>query len=142
MQNWIESHLVNLFIGLLTAVLGYFAPVVGVVNVMVLAIMLDLTTGVLASRKRGKGIKSKLLWRTGEKMFYAVAIVSLLFAIDRELSILEMHRFMAFIIIGWEVWSILENAAYLTDHPAFKLVQKYVADKTEDLTGIDLTKKE
>jgi hypothetical protein len=137
--KWILSHIGNLLSALLAAVLGYLAPVSGVLNVMVGAIILDLFVGIAAARKRGEGIKGELLWKTVKKLFYAVVIVAFLFAMDTEMQIIELHRFIAWMIAGFEMWSILENTAYITDHKIFRIVQNYMQDKIHEVTGVDIS---
>lgn len=136
------DHLGNTTSALFFACLAYFAPISGVIHVMVGTIILDQIFGLAAARKRGEAIKSSKLWRTGEKLFYSVVIVASLFAIDQEMNVVESHRFVAFLVAGWEMWSILESAAFLTNHPMFRMIQKFMIQKTEEATGIDISERE
>lgn len=139
-MNWFFSHLMNILFGMLIAVLGYFTPVKDIVHVMCAAIFIDFATGLWASRTKGNGITSFKMWRTIYKLFLSTLIVMLLFSMDKEMGVMhiEMHRLVAWLITGFEIWSILENAAVISDHRIFKLLKKYMHDKIEKQTGIDI----
>jgi phage-related holin len=141
-MKWVLAHIYNFISSLFIAILGYFAPIKGVFHLMVIAIIIDLITGVIASRKAGHGIKSLKLWRTIYKLVFAVVVVSLAFALDKELGIVKIHRFIAWLIIGFEIWSILENAGKITNHKIFRVLQHFMEDKVKDVTGVDLEEKQ
>lgn len=139
-MKWLFQHLCNLFSGIILAILGYFAPIKGVIHVMVIAILIDLIFGIIAARSRKEGIKSSKLWRTAYKLFIAVIIVALLYAMDVEIGteIIQLHRVVAWLITGFEVWSILESGGQITNHKLFRILKKYMEDKVEAVTGVDL----
>lgn len=143
-MKWFFQHLCNLFSGIILAVAGYFAPIKGVINVMVIAIMLDLVFGIIAARSQKQGIKSFKLWRTAYKLFIAVIVVALLYAMDTEIGIpaVQLHRMVAWLITGFEIWSILENGGRITNHKLFVILKKYMEDKVESVTGVDLKTEE
>jgi len=136
--RWILLHLYNFFSGLIFAFAGYFAPVKGVIHVMIAAIVIDLLTGIKVAHMRGEGIKSSKLWRTGYKMLISIAIVFLTFSLDREMGVVEIHKFVAWLIVGFEIWSILENAGKMTDHKLFRILKKFMEEKVKETTGINL----
>lgn len=140
--KWLLSHTYNILCGLCAAFLGYFAPVNRVILVTIAAITLDLVIGVLAARYRGDGIKSKKLWRTIYKGVLSIAIIQLLYAIDKEMGMLELHKFAAWLIAGFEVWSILETASKTLDSKLFRILQNLMEDKVKKTTGIDIKKDE
>jgi len=140
--KWFLSHTYNWICGLLVAYVGYFSPIIGVINVMMAAIVIDLIVGVIAARCRGDGIKSKKLWRTGYKFFFALMIVHMMYAMDKEMGMVEMHRVIAWLITGFEMWSILESCASISDHRVFRIIKKLMADKIKDKTGIDINTKQ
>jgi len=107
---------------------------------MIAAILLDLILGVLAARARKEGIKSFKLWRTAYKLLIAVMVVALLYAMDIEIGtdIIQLHRIVAWLITGFEIWSMLESAGQITDHKLFRMLKKYMEDKVEAITGVDL----
>ena len=135
LTKWLIAHNYNFCSGLLMAALGYFAPIKGIITVMVAAIIIDLVTGVWAALVQKKGIKSQKLWRTGYKLGFAIIIVSLFYAMDKEIGYIDMHRIIAWIITGFEMWSILENAAKISDHKIFRILKTYMEGKLKDTTG-------
>lgn len=136
--KWALAHVYNLSCGFLAAFIGYFVPVVHIVTVMVIAIVIDLVIGVIAALKNGIGICSRKLWRTVYKLLFAIIVVTLMYAIDKEMGVIELHKFIAWLITGFEVWSILENAAKICNHPIFRILQKFMNGKVKAVTGIDL----
>jgi hypothetical protein len=144
--NWLLWHAPNFATGVtfatgvLAAATKYFAPIKGIVIVTMATIILDLILGVWAARKRGKGIKSVKLWRTVYKMLISFTVIHLLFSIDQEFGITAVHSYTVagLFIIGFELWSILENAAVITDHKAFRVIRRYMEDKVKSSTGIDM----
>ena len=139
-MKWLFQHLFNLFSGFILAILGYFYPIKGIINVMVIAILADLIFGIIAARSRKEGIKSAKLWRTAYKLFIAIIIVALLYAMDQEIGteIIQLHRIVAWLITGFEVWSILESSGQITNHKLFRILKKYMEDKVESVTGVDI----
>lgn len=138
MVKWLYIHSPNFATGMVVGMAGYFSPVKGVVHVMVAAIFLDLILGVFAALKRGIGIKSHKLWRTGYKLIISIALVLLTFSVDKEMGFFEMHKLVAWVIVGFEVWSILESAGKITEHKAFRLLKKIMEDKIKEKTGVKL----
>lgn len=136
--KWALAHSYNFACGLYVACIGYFSPVKGVILVMVAAIIIDLIVGILAALKNGEGIKSHKLWRTIYKMLLALITVMLLYAVDKEMQMLSMHKFVAWLITGFEVWSMLENAGKLTNHKLFCILRNVMNDKIKQVTNIDL----
>lgn len=139
MNKWINSHTINIITGIICAILGYFAPISGVLGVVTAAIFLDLFVGIMAARKRKVPIESFKLWRTIKKLFYAVLLIALTYGIDREIAFIQLHRVISFFIVGFELYSILESVVYLTNNPAFETFRKYMVDKIDDKTGIDIS---
>ena len=140
MKIWLVNHSNNFISGAIMSIMAYYAPCKGMIIVAVSAILFDLLTGVMASLSEGKGIKSKRLWRTIYKLFFVTSLVvcydSVQFPND------ELHS-------GWSVgwleglgkkvwWSILENMARITDHPIFRILKRYMTDKIQDTTGVNL----
>lgn len=138
---WLAAHENNFMAGIITAIIGYFAECKGIFVVMFAAIIVDLITGVWAARVEGKGIKSKRLWRTISKMVLSFMVVALLFALDKEIDFIQLHKVVAWIVIGFEVWSILENSVKITDHKVFRILKRFMEDKFKE-QNIDLNEKE
>lgn len=138
--NYFMFHGPNILTGLFTAIAGYFAPIKGIVLVVLTAIVVDLAFGVWAARIKGEGIQSKKLWRTGYKILITFMLINLMHSIDKEMGIsgVATAKIVALFITGFEVWSILESAAVITDHPVFRYIKKFMAAKVKDKTGVDL----
>lgn len=137
--KWFDSHILNIITGIICAILGYFTPITGVLSVVTGAILLDLFVGVMAAIKRKRPVESNKLWRTIKKLLYSVLLIALIYAVDTELSVITLHKIVAWFICGFELWSILESMAYLVDHPIFDLLRQFMKDKIESQTGIDIS---
>lgn len=140
-MKWLLSHCYNFIAGIVMALIGYFAPIKEIILVMVIVILFDLITGIWAARVQGIGIKSMKLWRTVYKLFIAIVVVSLFFAMDTEMEVIKLHKIAAWLITGFEMWSILENAAKITDHKIFRILKHFMEDKVKDTTGVDINEK-
>lgn len=125
------EHVYNWLTALAFGFLGYFEPMRGVVHVMVAAIVIDMITGIWAAVRRGEGLKSCKLWQTGRKLLLSIVVVVLFYAMDQEMSVdvFQLHKVAAWLITGFEMWSILENAAQISDHPVFRIIKKMMSDR-------------
>ncbi len=139
-MKWFNDHILNSIAGLLTAALGYFSPIQGVVKVMVVAVLFDLVVGLWASLKKGIGIKEDKLWQTMIKLFLSVSVVAMLYAIDHEVGkeIVELHRIVAWFVCGFEAWSIIKHSGEISNHKLFRMLSKYMEDRIQDKTGIKI----
>lgn len=135
---WLCSHIKHFLSGVAISIMGYFAPVQDVIMVMVLTVIVDMITGIWASVREGRGVKSRRLTKTAVKIVLYAMIIYLLFCVDKELQMFEVHRAVAWLIVGFEIWSILENAARITDHPIFRILKKYMNDRVKETTGVRL----
>lgn len=120
------------------SITAYFAPCKGVIYVAVGAVLLDFVTGIISSLVQKKGIKSSKLWKTLFKLFFVALFIMLLYSMDTEFHIIELHRIVAWMIVGFEAWSILENMAKITDHKIFRILKKFMEDKIEKQTGVKI----
>lgn len=141
-RAWVSAHSNNFMSGALMGILSYFSPVKGVLLVAFAAILLDLITGIIAARTRGEGIKSKKLYKTAVKIGCVSAIILMTYAIDKEIPLIELHKLVAWLIVGFELWSILENMAQITDHPVFRFLKRLMRDKIEKASEVELEEKE
>lgn len=141
MIKWLVGHYYNLLSGLLMGAVGYFAPVNNIVAVVAVAVAVDFLSGIWASYVQGKGIKSKRMTKTIYKIALYICIVYLFFAIDKEMQMIELHRFVAWVIVGFEMYSILENATKITNHRIFRVLRKLMEDKLEE-QGVKIDEKE
>lgn len=139
--QWIEEHVWNVFSGLICGLFAYFMPIRNIVILMLAFIIFDLITGIVAARKRGEAITSEKMWNTANKTLISVALVVLLYAVDKEFNIINVvctHKIMGLFVVGFELWSILENAVEITNHSIFRALKKFMHDKVEEKTGVDL----
>jgi len=127
-------------LGLMIGLAGYLTPVCNVIIVVIVAITFDLITGLWAALKTGRGCKSIKLWRTVEKILLSVIVITILYATDQEIGIkaIKVHRFVAWMIVGFEVWSILENAVVISNHKVFFILKRLMKDKIKDQTGVNV----
>lgn len=138
--DYMLVHSANIKAGFFIAAAGYFAPIRGIVLVVLAAIIIDLAFGIWAARVRGEGIQSKKLWRTGYKFLITFVLINLMHSIDKEMGIsaVSTAKIVALFVTGFEIWSILESAAVITDHPVFRYIKKYMESKVKEKTGVDL----
>lgn len=139
-KGWLVAHSNNFISGMIMAICSYFAPVGDIMVVILAAIALDFVTGIIASRMIGKGITSRRAWRSLWKLLCVLSIIALTYAIDIEIPVVSIHKIVAWVIVGFELWSILENMAKITDHRVFRLLKKFMEDKVKENTGVDITK--
>ncbi|MDD4781836.1 MAG: phage holin family protein, partial [Tissierellia bacterium] len=102
------------------------------------AVLLDFATGIISALVQKKGIKSSKLWKTLFKLFFVTLFIMLLYSMDTEFHIIELHRIVAWLIVGFEAWSILENMAKITDHKIFRILKEFMEDKIEKQTGVKI----
>lgn len=141
-MKWILQHLLNFISAIAFSFIGYFAPIKGVVHLMIIVIVIDLVIGIVVAIRNGHGISSRKLWRTAYKLLFAILIVSLTYSMDKEMGVVSIHKFVAWLITGFEIWSILENAAKITNHRIFILLKQVMEDKVKKTTGINLKEDE
>lgn len=138
LKLWLAAHQYNFLTGILFGIGGYFASVYNIGAVLLGAVLIDLITGIWASRVQGKGIKSKKLKISVYKLALYYLIVGLVFCIDKEMGMIQIHKAMAWAICGFEVWSILENGAKITNHRVFRILKRYMEDRVKDNIGVEL----
>lgn len=143
--QWMEMHVWNVFSGLICGMFVYFMPIRNILILMFAFIIFDMITGLAAARKRGEAIQSCKLWNTIYKTLISTTLVLLLYSVDREFSltgIISVHKIMGLFVCGFELWSILENAIQITNNSIFKALKKFMRDKVEEETGVDLNNDE
>jgi len=130
----------NFAAGFTAAAASYFTPVTGAVLVTFAAIILDLLTGAWAGYVRREGVQSRKLWRTAQKLLLAFAVIMLAHAIDTEMAVgnVSTAKIAAWFFVGFEVWSILENATVISNYPVFRALKKLMQTEVKEKTGIDL----
>jgi hypothetical protein len=104
--------------------------------------MADLVTGIWAARVKGLGIKSKRLKKTAVKIGLYFGVIMLIYSIDHAFNILNLSSYTAWLIVGFEAYSVLENTMVITDNPVFRALRKFMSDKIKDTTGVDIEKEQ
>ena len=140
-MNYLTTHLANFFSGAFFAFVGYFTPVASIIHLMIVIIVVDLILGVIAARYRGEGISSIKLWRTVYKLCFSLMLVMMVYAVDIEMGLVDMHKIIAWGIAGFELWSILESMGSISNHKMFRIIQNYMSDQVKEKTGIDVNGK-
>lgn len=110
--------------------------------------VVDLITGiwkskVVATRKNEPwGVESAKLWRTIYKIVFIVAGIILCWILEENCFPnlgLNLPKLFCGFTCFVELWSFLENAAIISEHPIFKMLQKFMQKQIKDKTGIDNT---
>lgn len=128
---------------------GFFSVFVEHLFPLVLAVtifeLVDFFTGVIKSYVVAKRSKTKFAfesikaWRTIYKYVFIVTGIILFEIIDMQLMVEGRIRFANYFsafCCGVEMWSILENAAVISDHQIFRWLRKYMKFKVEDHIGM------
>lgn len=140
-MSWIFKFVVVLT----CAVVAYFEPIRGAVNIFICAFVADFVTGLLASFKLGERFKSskarwsfaKLLCYTGSFMFLLVIgknLQALHQAGDDYASMLWLIKMVVYAGVWFETKSIVENLQVLFPENRFLSFLDY-------LLGVEFTKK-
>lgn len=134
--------------GIIGAVAAYFAPVRTLVTIALVFVAIDFITGCWASRERSKrrqepwAFSSLKAWRTVYKAVFIMCGIILAWMLDgvlEEVVNLRLALLFTGFVCGIEMWSYLENAAEISDHPIFRWVRNFTIHKLED-AGIDIEK--
>ena len=129
--------------------IGIFFPIKMLVVSLFIFILIDFVTGNIADfrRKEASGEKyafeSKKAWKTIYKMIFSIIGVFLSWLIDAYmLHFVELHlpELLCAFICGVELWSILENASEISNHPVFRWAKRFMKEKIKDKAGIDFGK--
>lgn len=133
--------------GVAVSAVGFFAPISTMIVVVAVFIAIDFITGVWASavRARRKGVpwcfSSRKAWNTIIKLVFVMGGVVLTWVLDEFVLIglnLHLSRIFTGFVCGIELWSYLENAAEISNHPIFRWLNKWVLNKIEEKTGVDI----
>lgn len=139
LTTWVGKITTGGIMGILTPIAASFEPIGTMVTWVCITMMIDMIFGIWRSVKvKRNGFKSGRLWKTIIKMLSAVVLIWLTHNVDAYLFGAEIYKIIAGVIIGFDVWSILENMAALTDHPVFRGIKKLMSDKIKTSTGIDI----
>ena len=141
------GDILKIILGAFGSAVAFFTPIHPLIILVFIFVGIDFITGVLASHKRARRERRKwafsserarsTVWKT---VFY-VAGVMLVWSIEKYvLTFVTLHlaKVFAGFVLGVELFSFLENAADISDHPAFRWLRKFTAKELKDKTGIDI----
>lgn len=143
MSKWVPSKLYELVTAFLFFLINYFSPIGSVITVTILFVLADLASGLYKSFRLGKGLESKIGWRTVEKTVLALLLVMLAYVIETtfKLTWFPAVNILAGIICCFEFWSILENFSKISDAPFLKFIKKFMETKVEAEFGQKISEK-
>jgi phage-related holin len=115
----------------LSGIMAYFTPISMVLLVLLIFVIVDFVTGILASRKLKIPVKSKNMRATITKLLCYFIIVIMAFFIQKEIIKYEWFEIMnivAGLIALAEFKSITENMEVLTGNKIFTRIFKTIND--------------
>lgn len=126
-KNRREWKMKDYLLALAISAMAVFAPIKELLLVTLVLILVDLVTGVLAARKKGKEIKSAGIRRTVSKLTIYMTSICVGFLIEQYMldGFMPVSKLAAGLISVVEGKSIFENLDVLNGSPIFKaLIQK------------------
>jgi len=145
MINWTYAHYWNFVTGVFFAFLSYFAEMKGAFHVMFAAFIVDLITGILASKiTRKERFSMRKFFVAFERMLITYALVMILYAMDREMhqDTFSLANISSWLITGFLAYSAAENGYQLTGGKLFLSVKTMIRKKVQENTGIEIEDKE
>lgn len=130
--------------GLVVSFCSLFAPIHSLILCAVVFVGVDFVTGVAASYRRAQrrghswGFESSKAWHTVVKLAFIMAGIVLSWLIDSfVLDFMELRLANLFtgFVCGVEMWSYLENAAEISQHPIFRWLQRFMKQKIDEQIG-------
>ena len=123
----------NFICGLFLILIGIFYPVISLIFFAGFLIVLDIITGVWASKKRGEDIDSKKLSRSISKaIMYPFAII-LAHLCERFLHEIPFVKGVTFLLIIVEGKSLDENMKDILGFSFFKYIKAFLIDGKKGL---------
>lgn len=113
------------------ATLAYFSPLYEIFVVMMLFVLADLITGMIASTRRGIPRSSRRLRKSAAKLVSYLSALVLAYAVERAFRVewFVAHRAIGAFICAVEFLSILENFAVITENAVFVTIVKRIRGK-------------
>lgn len=132
MKAFLIKHLEPMILALLVV----FSPIKGMIATVLVIVIVDLITGILAARKRGEGFRSAACRRSVSKfIIYNTAILTAhLIETFLTLDLLPITKIVASIIGITECYSIFENLNSMSDNKLFTGLLKTLGSVNDDLT--------
>jgi hypothetical protein len=116
-------------------VVSFALPVRSIVALTICFIAVDFIVGVITSyRVHKKGFETVRAWRTAFKLAGALTCRLAAYGIEGvicEESSKYLTRGVAGILCGFDFYSIAANFAMLSNHPAFRVIKRFVKSEIE-----------
>ena len=144
MFNTILTNINKILIYVISFICSYFSPIAPILILMLVFIGVDFVTGNVAYAKRAKKtyqFKSKKAWNTISKIIGVVIGAVLLFFLDNHVLDSEsmmLTKGMCLLVCLVEFSSWLENMCDISNAKIFRIIKRFVNNKAEDLTGVDI----
>lgn len=137
------SPIAKLFVGLGSAIVGYFANIWYLLVICFATTIVDMLYGFKVARKFKKKIESGKNWTGTIRKLKDEAIILSLFhgmewSIFDQSGVFLLTGGVTAIITLTEMWSIIENLNTLDPKGPWRLLGKFLRKKGEDYTGIEL----
>ncbi len=143
--DWFRQSLTNcwsLFVGLLTACLGYILPVKNIVHLVLFFFLLDIVFGYWAARKlRNEKFSTKIIWNTTmPRTLLSIVLIICSFLWDEvfQQNMVDTYRVIGWFICGVLIYSIAKNGYKITHWEMFPLIGYLMANKIKKETGVDI----
>lgn len=120
--------------GWMAAVGAYFIPLQGVFELVIAIVLIDLLTGIWASRIRKVPISSHRLRKSVSKFVGYLLTIWLFYKFETEVGIQEWlctYKLVTGFIFITEVISILENLAVITGNKVFTKIIRLIRGKAK-----------
>lgn len=119
----------------IAAVLAVFAPIKPVILTMLVLVLVDLITGILAARKKGKQITSAGFRRTVVKLSLYLTAICIGYLVEKHLlsDYIAVSKIAAGLIGLTEVKSLFENLDVLNNEPIFKSLIKKLGSANDEI---------
>lgn len=145
-----ENTLFKLIFGALSALVGLFTPIAGLICCAITFVAVDFVTGVLASRHRAARLgtawsfESHRAWDTIRKTAIIIVGIALAWLIDSlilDFAHLRLANLFTGFTCGVELWSFLENGAEVCNYPPFRWLRQFMQKQLADTLGNQITPK-
>jgi hypothetical protein len=117
---------------------SFFMPVAALLLLTICFIVADFIVGLTVSyRIHHTGFTTLKAWRTVFKFAGAMTSIAAAYAIEVLIFTSEsayLARCVAGILCGFDFYSLLANFAILSNHPAFRVIKKFVKSEIESKT--------
>lgn len=144
MEGFSQGTAIGKFLlGLGSAVVGFFSPIVYVLLVCFVTTIIDMIYGIKVAIKQNKKLESSKSWN-GTLSKIKAELVLIAIAHGLEWAVLDQSGVyvltggIAAIITLTELWSILENLNTLDPKGPWKALGQFLRKKGEDYTGIEI----